>query len=191
MKADRTSRVFIAIATPSTVGSVLRAAAGSLASSGADVAWVSPDQYHCTLFFLGEVADEDLGRIGGLTAEAAMGIPQFEAAYRGIGFFPTPDRARVVWAGMHDDGSSRRLHDKLAAALKDSCSREERPDSFHPHVTLGRIRSPRNLRRLITSAESITFDHPPVAVREITIVKSDLRPAGPVYTALRSIPLSP
>jgi len=183
-------RLFIAIDAPGTVRSALRGIRTELAASGADVKWDTPDKYHCTLLFLGDVADSALEEVIGLTARAVQGCRQFEAGYRGIGFFPVPDRARVVWVGMHDDGSSRRLHEILAATLKVYCSNEERQGSFHPHVTLGRVRSPRQLRRLITIAESITFDHPPVAVREITIIKSDLRPAGSVYTALRSIPLS-
>jgi 2'-5' RNA ligase len=64
---------------------------------------------------------------------------------------------------------------------------EDRP--YHAHVTLGRVRSTKRIRNLLTIMESITFESQPVTIREIVVVRSDLRPTGSVYTTLQSIPL--
>jgi 2'-5' RNA ligase len=183
-------RIFVALDTPPSVRTALHAARKTLAASDVDVRWDPPDKYHCTLLFLGDIADTAVDEVTRLATIAVEEAHSFDASYAGLGFFPTPARARVVWAGIHDDGSCTRLHEALVDVLRRFLP-EEKSAPFHPHITLGRIRSQRNLARLTTIMESCTFDHPPVTVREIRIFKSDLRPAGSVYTVLRSIPLSP
>jgi 2'-5' RNA ligase len=65
--------------------------------------------------------------------------------------------------------------------------RDTRP--FHPHVTLGRVRGSRNLDRLRSLMESITFDGPPVTLHELCLMKSVIRPDGSVYSTLQIVPL--
>jgi 2'-5' RNA ligase len=65
--------------------------------------------------------------------------------------------------------------------------REER--AFHPHVTLGRVKSQRRIETLLRRIESITFESQPVTINEITLMKSTLTPAGSIYTPLNIIPL--
>jgi 2'-5' RNA ligase len=180
-------RLFIALDTPAGVRADLRELKTCLESSHADVRWEPPDKYHCTLLFIGDVNDSAVEDVADQITESVGQHPRFDVRYTGVGFFPTPERARVVWAGVHDDGSCAGLHERLRIRLRQFLGREQDP-RFHAHITLGRVRSPRNLSRLITIAESCTFDHPPVTVREIKIIKSDLRPAGSVYTVVRSIP---
>jgi len=43
---------------------------------------------------------------------------------------------------------------------------------------------------LLRMIESVTFESEPVTLREVLLVKSDLRPAGSVYTTLKSLPLT-
>jgi 2'-5' RNA ligase len=55
---------------------------------------------------------------------------------------------------------------------------------FHPHLTVGRVKSARNSRELIARAE--LYDLPPLSfdVREIVLIRSVLHPAGAQYTPM-------
>lgn len=88
----------------------------------------------------------------------------------------------------NEDGILQTLHgriDEAMAAL--GFPREER--MFHPHITLGRVKSRKNIGSLLTLMETITFESEPVTLRELKILRSELKPAGSVYTILKSIPL--
>ena len=66
-------------------------------------------------------------------------------------------------------------------------AREDRP--FSPHLTIGRVKSPRNLQALMRADARIGIVGETVTVREVTVMKSDLKPAGAVYTPIKVFPL--
>ena len=183
-------RLFIAVETPGDVREALGEVRDRLAASGADVRWESNDKLHCTLVFLGETDDSALVTIHETVRQSCAGFAPITVAYRGIGYFPDNRRPRIVWAGIEDPrGELGRLQETIASDLAVAGHPgDDKP--FHPHITLGRVKGLRNINRLTTIAESCTFEHPSVTVREIVIVRSDLRPGGSVYTILRSIPLT-
>lgn len=183
-------RLFVAIPAPDSVRDLLLATQARLAASGADVRWEPGEKLHCTLVFLGETPAERLEDVVRAVRQGARGTGPFEVGYRGIGFFPGPDRPRIVWAGIEDAAEVlARLHGAMVAALVAAgipC--DEKP--FHAHVTLGRVRGLRHLARLTTNAKTCTLEHPPVTVREIVIVRSALKPGGSEYSVLQSLPLT-
>jgi len=67
---------------------------------------------------------------------------------------------------------------------------EKEQKRFHPHVTLGRVKSQHNMRDLLRTMESITFESTSTTISETVLVKSELKPSGSVYTILNRIPLS-
>jgi 2'-5' RNA ligase len=65
---------------------------------------------------------------------------------------------------------------------------EER--AFHPHLTLGRMRSSRGKEELISRMERHKEEEfGDFQVERIILFKSDLRPTGPIYTPLRELKL--
>jgi 2'-5' RNA ligase len=98
----------------------------------------------------------------------------------------------VLWAGLHDGGEALAA---LAGAIDDALARlgfarEER--AFSPHVTLGRVRDPRRapaLAEALAAAATRSFGR--VAVREATVMRSDLSPRGARYTRLGGGRLAP
>ena len=183
-------RLFVAVDAPATVRRLLSEARDRLAASGADVRWEPEEKFHCTLAFLGDTPDELLEPIAAAVGNALRGTGPFPLTYRGIGFFPDRERPRTVWGGVGDtDGVLAHVREEIVRELEAiGIPRDGKP--FHAHVTLGRIRSFRHVRRLTTSAESFTLEQSPVTVREIVIVRSVLKPGGSAYTVLRSIPLT-
>ena len=192
-------RLFIAIATPATVTGRLLEVRNALERAGADVRWEPAGKYHCTLHFLGDTGEGAMRRIIPALEGALHGCSPVRIADKGIGFFPAGLAPRIVWAGILDEeGRLASLHERIVTALSSGELAMEagRPlvnpagdPPFHPHMTLGRIKSPRNIGRLTTIAETCTFEHPPVIIREVVVVQSALKSGGSVYTTLRSIPL--
>jgi RNA 2',3'-cyclic 3'-phosphodiesterase len=184
-----TLRLFIAIDMPAGVAQALHDAKLYLASAGADVRWEAREKYHCTLLFLGDTPEDALEALAAGVAAAAQRIHPFPLAYGGVGFFPNRDRPRVVWGGVTDTtGLLETLQARVVAAA--SALLPVLPaEGYRPHVTLGRVRSERNLPRLIQRSESCTFEHPPVTHHEVHIVQSRLEPGGSVHRILRTTPL--
>jgi len=183
-------RLFIALDTPPDVKQEMGELCQKLASSDADVRWERTGRLHCTLQFLGEVDDEMVNPLGAAVHKALEGIVPFLISYRGIGFFPEGLHPRVVWAGIEDHaGRLAYLHKRILEETA-RLGLIGNGSPFRAHVTLGRVRGPGNLRRLTTMTETCTFEHPPVTVREVVIMKSELKYSGSVYTVLRSIPLT-
>jgi 2'-5' RNA ligase len=109
--------------------------------------------------------------------------------YRTAGCFPNRRNPRVFWVGIEDDsGELLRLQKRIDAVMvRFGVEPESRP--FHPHVTLGRATGGKNMERLLTIMETITFVSRPVLLSEIAVVRSTLKPSGSVYATLQTFPL--
>ncbi len=100
------------------------------------------DDFHLTLHFLGETDERDLGELGRALASVAAASAPIFATYRGLGAFPTPARARVVWVGLASDLQPDPLVG-LAGAVGEALGELGYPPearAFKPHVTIGRLR---------------------------------------------------
>jgi 2'-5' RNA ligase len=132
-------RSFVAVALPGPLQARIFAAAGELARALPDVKWSRKvENLHITVKFFGPVAEERLPEIGAALADALGGLPRFPIGLRGMGAFPSPRKANVVWAGVDD--STRGLK-AVADAVEGvgerfGFAREQR--TFTGHVTVGR-----------------------------------------------------
>ncbi len=179
-------RTFIALPTSIETHRSMADIQSQLKAAEADVKWESQDKFHITLKFLGNL---EQSRIEMLAAKLAASISQresFDLSYESLGAFPNLQRPRVVWIGAE---SSPAVLD-LQAVVDQVCSdlgfpKESR--SFHPHITLGRVKGTRNLVRLTEAIKNTTFDPIPSRCAEVVLMKSDLHPRGSSYTILKSI----
>jgi 2'-5' RNA ligase len=157
-----------------------------------DVAWVPPDNLHVTVKFLGGVAPDRLEAVAEALGRVARAAAPFAVVVQGLGAFPTPARARVIWAGITTGAAELAA---LAAHVEDVLAplgfdRERRP--FSAHVTLGRVRAPRRdpgLARALEGTAGVQFGR--FAVERLWLMQSDLSPRGAHYTPLGSWPLGP
>ena len=182
-------RLFVAIETPRLIRPHIGEIRDRLRESGADVKWESDEKLHATIKFLGDTDEELLPEIVSTIGGVAQTFLPLDVRYKGVGCFPDKRSPRVVWVGMEDlTGSLGSLHDEIESALLGfGFEKEER--SFHAHVTLGRVKGVSRIQNLLRMMESITFESQPVAIREIALIKSELKPSGSVYTTLKTIPL--
>ncbi len=180
-------RVFVAIDPPPEVRrSMLEAAIEASRGFGDEVRWTKPENVHLTLKFLGEVSGEALEGIRDALTVACSPHAPFDARLRGLGAFPSPRRARVIWAGVGEgSGGISSLATSVESALEPwGFRREGRP--YVPHATLGRAKG-----------RSVSLDLPANDVPEtqifrvsgVSLTKSTLAPGGPVYETLDAFTL--
>jgi 2'-5' RNA ligase len=178
-------RTFIAIEIEPALKEKIIAVQSELKRSGADVKWVAPGAIHLTMKFLGEIDDFMFQVLCDYLDGVASGFQPFEAEMRGVGSFPPRGNPRVVWVGCEDKTGTllplaRQIED---AAEKSGIPKEDRP--FSAHVTVGRVRSPKNVRDLVSLMEGKgTVEFGTQRVAEFVLFKSDLTQQGPIYTVL-------
>lgn len=180
-------RVFIAINPPPEVRrSALRAASEMVRELGEGVRWTRPENVHITLKFLGEVPEEDLQGISSALDAACSTLAPFEARLRGIGAFPSPHRARTIWAGVGEgSGEMSVLATSVGSALEPrGFPREER--RYVPHATLGRAKGSSSILGL---PEEGVLRTPVFRVSSIRLIKSSLTPRGSVYETVEAFTL--
>ena len=181
-------RLFIAIELPDAAREALSTLQKRLqaADTARVIRWSSIDGIHLTLKFLGDVPPDRVPEItAGLTAATAGHTP-FDLTVAGVGCFPTLRKPRVVWAGS--GGNSAALH-----ALRDAVEQhiaplgyptDERP--FSPHFTLGRARQEAASSALATFGAQIGKLEVGTLyswrVDDLSLMRSDLKPSGAVYT---------
>jgi len=153
------------------------------------VRWVQPKNMHLTLRFLGEIPGEDLTRVSDAARRAAAGTPTFPICLKGLGTFPLSGLPRIVWAGMEDDRDLLRLEKHLSRELTGiGWPPPDKP--FRAHLTLGRVKSGPGIEELKKQVQrNRTAIVGAMTVEALSLVKSELRPSGPLYTVLERFSL--
>jgi 2'-5' RNA ligase len=188
-------RAFIALEIPASLQDAIQRQTASLReAAGQCVRWVPTVNLHLTLKFLGDVSPANLQFLNQMLTLEAAKHPAFCLQIGGLSAFPSPRRARVVWVGIQAPPELEGLqHSVEAATARLGYESEERP--FSPHLTIGRVRqsaSTADQQRLRLALESTHIGKIGMAeVGSITLMKSELRPAGSIYTRLFSAPLAP
>jgi 2'-5' RNA ligase len=153
---------------------------------------VAPQNVHLTLKFLGDVSPANLEQVAGALKAEAFAHDTFTMSVGGLGAFPTPHRARILWIGLEAPPALMALLRGVeAVAGRLGYAPEDRP--FSPHLTVGRIRqnvSGLDSLRIRTALEgTVVSKLGTVRVDALHIFKSDLQPGGSVYTSLYTLPL--
>lgn len=109
----------------------------------ARISWVPADNFHITLFFLGDIPEYKGLELKELLPDAVAGIDPFPLDVRHVGTFPKDQRKppRVLWLGVHQP--SEMLH-RLRKGCASIILRAGLPlpdQDFSPHLTLARFRS--------------------------------------------------
>jgi len=181
------TRAFLAYDVSEQVLDRLVEAGQELKKGAADVGVVARENLHFTVKFLGEIPEETVKEIDSRVGK--LQLSGFEAEVRGVGVFPDLKRPRIVWAGV-GEGSEliTKSAESVIGALKGIGQRDER--GFLPHLTFGRVRSPRNVSSLasyVTTNSEREFGR--THIGSLKLKSSLLTPSGPIYTNLREYAL--
>lgn len=157
------------------------------------IRWVAPENIHLTLKFLGDVAAGKIPPLTRALADACASIAPFTLTFDGVGAFPNTRRPNVIWVGVAGEVETAT---RLAQKIDDACAglgfaREERP--FSPHLTVGRVK--RDARpsdrqfvgEIITNAKIGALGK--FRAEHVSVMKSELKPGGSVYSRLQAVDL--
>ncbi|MBN1862988.1 MAG: RNA 2',3'-cyclic phosphodiesterase [Dehalococcoidales bacterium] len=187
-------RSFIAIELPDELKQQLTRLETELKKDGPPgVKWVSPESIHLTLKFLGNIAADKIEAVTGVMTESARGIVPFRLSARGLGVFPNPKRAQVVWVGMEGDLDQLRQLQKQLEAELDRLGFPPEARAFTPHLTLARLRnyaSPEERQRFGRLIADREFSAGDIEVESLSLMRSQLTRSGAVYSRLSSVRLT-
>ena len=181
-------RTFVCLQLPPLARDRLTATQQRLRESGAPVSWVRPHNIHLTLKFLGSVPPERLQDVVRGVRRAAVPAPPIPLELTELGCFPNRRAPRIIWAGLKQlpgelEVLQQRVEKELVAA---GFSPQSRP--FSPHFTLGRVRSGRNIRKLLAAIQAERLEPLRFEATEIVVMGSQLHPSGALYTPISHIP---
>ena len=190
MPASESIRLFFAVVVGERTRRRLEELSNELASELKGFKWTKPDQLHVTLAFLGAVESSRISDLESAVSDAVRSQPRFEVQWRGLGAFPRPARASILWAGV-GEGTDQFL--ALQRTIADLLIEQGFPPDprFTPHVTLARAKRfggrPGDLRDVVDRFHASEFGVD--LVSEVVLMKSDCRPSGSVYSPIATIPL--
>lgn len=181
-------RLFVAVDMPEEVGKALEEAVRPWRERLGGGRWVFRENWHVTLKFLGRTWPRLRPLVQATCREVAGGVAPFEMTLSGLGVFPGPGRARVLWAGLHDrDGRLMGLAAGLDAGLAHDFPPEKR--AFTPHLTVARFNPPIPMREHAEELAATVIDAPEFVVDRLVLYRSHLSPRGARYEALEEFPL--
>jgi 2'-5' RNA ligase len=155
--------------------------------------WVRPEGIHLTLKFLGPTPSEKVPVIEDALASALEGIAPHELALGELGTFGG-SRPRVLWVDLRGDlDAAFDLQERVEKAMN-SLGYEREARAWSPHITLARVRpeTVREIAREVPAAlEGSRMPAAPSPVRDVSLMRSTLRPTGAVYERRAAFPLGP
>jgi 2'-5' RNA ligase len=178
-------RLFIAITLPDSERGRLAALANGLPGAR----WISQDNLHMTLRFLGELDGGEASDVD--AALAQISVPGFTLGLEGISHFGEGRKLRALWAGVRANPALMRLQAKIEqAVIRAGLPPEKR--KFKPHVTLARFKSnPGGAKLQAYLTEHALFRGEPFEVDHFTLYSSFLSSSGAIYRPEATYPLEP
>ncbi len=150
--------------------------------------WVSTQNMHLTLKFLGETEEDKGEELRAAMHRACHRQSPFTVVYGGCGVFPNPKKARVLWVGLNrgfDEVSvlAHNLERELAA-----CGFAPDRKAYHPHLTVGRLRGSAevdSINRFLE--EGKTFCTGSQEICALVLFESRLTPKGALYRSVEKV----
>ena len=164
--------------------------ARALRDAGGQLKLVDMELLHTTLKFLGDTDEALVPELVAAMERAAKEIGPLAVWLRGTGAFPSASRINVVWVGIEGAEPLARI----AANLEEECAGLGfRPEGrrWEPHVTVARVKGPRNLDRVRAAIAAFASEEfGGATVDRIRLKRSVLKPEGPEYTTVAEVPLT-
>jgi 2'-5' RNA ligase len=184
-------RTFVCIEVPPAIKARIEALQRALRRNDAPISWVKPSNIHLTIKFLGDVAASRIEHLRQAVERACQSVSPFDITVDGAGCFPSAKSPRVLWVGLAPlPDELRRLHSNIEAELEsEGFAREAK--RFSPHLTIGRVRDPFKAKPTVEALLAAGFAAETFRASEVIVMRSELHPAGSIYTPQAVIQLEP
>ena len=147
-------RSFVAIELSPDIRAQIEKIQNELKGASADVRWVRSGGIHLTVKFLGGVPEEKIPEIADVLTRCAAETDSFNLRIRSLGAFPNATNPKVIWIGVEDErGRLLKAQQSIEKSLAALGFKEEKR-GFTPHLTLGRLKSPRGKREVSRQIEA-------------------------------------
>jgi len=180
-------RAFLAIPADPAWADAGRTFVEKLRATSPRASWTRPESWHLTIRFLGEISDANAASFAdGLEERRVGAVPAAELRSAGPVAFPSRSRPRVLGIALSTPASL----ETLWRAAGEAARRIGLPPvhrSFHPHLTLARVRDPWPRPAVdVFWAEVEGWSLPPWRFASCVLFSSRLDPAGAVHTPART-----
>ena len=179
-------RAFIAIELPENVRLALfqggQALSERLNSSGV-VRWVPSENLHLTLRFLGDSDNDQLEKVESGINDIAQRSTDFELYLGKLGCVPNRGKPRIIWVDLGGNLAALSLLQQEIEKMLSNLRWPSESRRFNAHITLGRVK---NSKQVVSASFpwEMALDPLQIRVSHISLISSDLRPSGAVYTVL-------
>ncbi len=182
-----TIRAFIAIEIGSEIKTRVSEHIDKLKRTGADVKWVDPENIHLTLKFLGNIEEDTLPGLNEIISNVVSDLESFNINIRNFGTFPNLKRPRVIYVCVDEkENNLLTLYENLNKGVEELGIKGE-SKKFVGHITVGRIRTQKNISKLTTVLKSETERFFGLEkVNYLSLMQSQLTHEGPFYTKLNN-----
>jgi 2'-5' RNA ligase len=180
-------RLFFAIPLEPEIREALTKVQTRLRATDADVKWVEPENFHLTVSFLGDQEESHLADLSAIGESLATEAQPFRFRVLGASSFPRRSPLlKTLLVGVSEGAEEWKALVKRAEPelLPFGVPRE---GGLQPHITLGRVKSQRNIEilRAAVSAEANT-DCGTQSATTLELVQSFLDPRGATYKTLKA-----
>lgn len=151
IEIDSYNSIFLALPLDSQSKEKFAAVSQGIQQLNSPMTFQKAETVHMTLRFFDRISSRALSRHLEAFRNLALAVTPFRVAIDGYDYFGRPGQRKVLWLKTDCPPELTRLAERTQAEWP-----EERP--FVPHVTLGRIKDPRDFSRYEKGVDKILKD---------------------------------
>ena len=173
-----TQRVFIGIPIDKQSRQQINELLKPIRDSRRDIRWVPENNRHLTLAFLGNRPISEVDNLVRLFDESYQQETRFHYSLSTLERFPDPAGRIIALTNESTEPLDKLFQITLKLLQRNEIEFDRK--KFRPHVTLGRIRRPKHVKKTFDQQLNINLD-----ITKITLYQSTLTDSGAIYSALK------
>lgn len=182
-------RIFLGLPLSSHVTEQLKKSLRPLQKRESNFFWIPEENWHITLSFLGDMADDEIQEVKRIVAGVAKIHNYFNMYFDGIAFFPDPRHPRKIVLTSVKNRNLTNLQFALRVALEKFIPEVTKRQRFFPHVSIANIKRDADQNGLAEAFTEIQYKRR-LEVTEITFFETVMNDKPPVqYKKISEIPL--
>ena len=177
-------RLFIALVIPEEVISVVLSERDKILGDEKNIRWEPKEKLHITLKFLGDTKKSLVEQICTELETVVKRTEPLKLDLNKFGVFKREREPKILWVGMKESKPLSNFVDEIEESFcKFGYTKEGR--EFKPHITLLRFRGSEDTNKILklleVSLPSLSF-----YAKKVSLIKSELKKTGSVYSELKS-----